>query len=330
MRGIYGILRSIATSAVPEDYGVPAIGGAVPVPISKSNFKFIDAIPARLCFVDGGNSHLFLAPGHAIHMVRLYASLFDGNTRKKEWRYTYIIDARYLPDKNRYRARIYDIDGSGIYPEEVMYIPEHIMKDERIKGVGAYMRRIGEWLLTKEIVDECEFIVRDGALQTGEKEEGIYASAVIAHMRDGKGIVGLSKTCTLLTDRGYSLVAAVHHTAERAGIRAPWYYNPLARGIDSIYGDMYVVKLHPASRYAFRAEVYPESLAERIFAALVVHSNDPEFLGYPYGLLDADIHARISDEEAKMYRTMLYDYVDEFSELEMNTLNAHDIISEVR
>ena len=325
-RGIFDVLRNISKRDIPMDFGVPSIANSEPVPISKDNFHHIGKEKRKLCFVDGGNNSLFLTPGQAIHMVRLYYSLFNGDRKEEFGRFTFILDSKYQPEEKKYKVKIYDVDHGDIFPEE-MDVEESSLGEEKIKGIGDYIRRMGEWLLMEKIADKCDFVVHDGSLQTGEKEEYVYQERVFSKVH---GIIGLSKTCSLLTTRGFSLVAAIHHLAEKNGIKAPWYYNPVAKNISTIRGDMYVVKLHSLSDYAFRTEIYPHDLAEEVLAALVPISNDPTFIGYPYGLLEADINARISDEEIKLYKAMVYDYLDPYSRLEQNALNAHDIISEVK
>ena len=324
---IFKVLRQVSRRSVIGDYGIPNIANAEPAAFSKNNFHSLDMAQRKLCFVDGGNNTVYLAPGHSLQLVRLYYSIFDGDNKVEEHVYTYVVDGEYIPEDRRYIVDVYDLDNTGLY-EPHMYIPEAVFSEEKIKGVGAYIRRIGEWLLMERVADKCDYVVHDGALQTGEREEYRYQERVFSKVR---GIIGLSKTCTLMTTKGVSIVAAVHHLANRHGINAPWYYYPVARNISTIRGDMFIVKLHPASRYAFRTEVYSKNDAENdILSALVSVSNDALFVGYPYGLLDADIHARVTDEEIKMYQGVVYENLDDFSMLEMNAVNAHDVISEVK
>ncbi len=328
-KGYFEILSKIVRRGEVEDYGLPLLRDANPVPFSVDNFHNFNAENnnLRMGFVDGGNNLIFLSPGQAIHLVRLYYSIFLGGRKKDYGRYTFIIDSRYKSQSGEYDVRIFDIDKSGIYEEEMTINEDEIEEREKIKGIGSYLRRIGEWLIIERIMDKCDIVVRDGSLQTGQKGEYRYADRIF---EKNAIIAGLSKTCSILTTKGYSLIASIHHLSLRNGIKAPWYYNPIARDITTIKGDMFVAKLHPRSSYAFRCEVYPENYADEVFGALASISKDPVFLGYPYGLIDADINARISDEEAKMYKMILYDNADEFSRLESNAMNAHDIISEVR
>ena len=324
----FDILSNIVKSGEPLDYGIPLIKGAENIPLSEENFHPVEMKTSnkKVCFVDGGNNLIYLSPGHAIHLTRLYYSMFEGKKKVEQGRYTFIIDSRY--DGMEYIANIYDMDNSEIY-EDTMNIPEGEMDErEKIKGVGSHIRRIGEWLLIEKIMDKCDIVVKDGSLQTTEKGEYEYVDRIF-EKKEGV-VVGLSKTCTILTSTGYSLVGAIHHLSLKKGIRAPWYYYPIAKNIGTIKGDMFVVKLHPNASHTFRCEIAPPDNPGEIFEILASLSNDPIFPGYPYGLIDADVNARVSDEEIKLYRSIVYDSADKFSIIESNSMNAHDIISGVK
>jgi len=327
---MFEILSKISIRESPGDYGEPLIKNAQSVPLAIENFHPLNPLEnVKIGFVDGGNNILFLSPGQAVHMIRLYYSIFKDSKKMEYGRYTFILDTRIMVEENAFDVRIYDVNSSYIFPERMRIGIEEIDEREKIAGIGAYLRRIGEWLLVSRIMDRCDIIVRDGSLQTGEKKEYEYANRVFEHV-NASTIIGFSKTCSLLTTGGYSLVAAIHHLSRMHGIKAPWYYHPVAKNISTIRGDMFVVKLHPFSEYAFRVEVYPENKAEKALGSLIPQSNDPTFIGYPYGLIDADINARITEEEAKIYRNLLYNNADEFSRLQANAMNAHELISEVR
>ena len=321
------ILSRIGIRNEPEDYGEPAIKGATPVKFSAKNFHPLKEVRhIKIGFVDGGNNAIYLAPGQSIHLVRLYYSIFEGVKKIEFGRYTFIVDVNFRVEDDKYVVKIYSVEPSSLLPQEIVLGANEIDERDKIKAIGAYIRRIGEWILLGRIMEKCDILVRDGSLQTGATREYEYANRVFKD----KTIVGFSKTCSLLTTRGYSLMASIHHLSKKMNIQAPWYYHPIARGITTIKGDMFAVKLHPFSDYVFRVEVYPEEEAPLALGALVPMANDPTFLGYPYGLIDADINARIGDDEAKMYSQILYNYADEFTRMQANALNAHDIISEVK
>ena len=324
---MFQLLSKIAKRKIPDDYGFPNISGAEPVPLGVENFHSIEENNGnvKLCFVDGGNNHIVIYPGGSIDIVRLYYSAFSEGKKVEFGRYDFVLESRYKVNEKVYSVTIHDLNSSNLI-EKHMEIDEKYLK-EGVREIAGFIRRMGEWLLVEKIGKKCDYVVRDGSLQTTEKGEGEWQERALKSV---KGIIGISKTCSLLTTKGYSLVAAIHHLALKNGIGGTWYYNPVARNISTIRGDMFVIKLHPYSQYVFRSEVYPESLAEDILSYLIPISSDPTFLGYPYGLIDADINARVSDEEIKTYRTMISDYLDEFSRLEINSMNAHDIISEVK
>jgi len=323
------ILSRINIREIPQEFGKPVLKGANPVPLSVDNFHSLEEIrDKKIGFVDGGNNIIFLSPGQAVHLMRLYYSIFENETKKEYGRYTFILNSFFEPEENMFQVEIYDVDSSGLLPEKMSIGAEEIDEREKIKGIGAYIRRIGEWILLEKLLGKSDIIVRDGALQTGEKKETIYANKVFDNVNN-EVIIGFSKTCSLVTERGYSLVASIHYLSKKNGIEAPWYYNPIAKNISTIKGDMFVVKLHPYSEHVFRVEIYPEDRV-RMLGALIPMANDPVFIGYPYGLIDADVNARISDEEARMYKEILYNAADEFTRMQANAVNSHDIISGVK
>ncbi len=322
------ILSRISIRKSPKDYGAPLLKGAIPVPLSVDNFHPLEEIRhTKIGFVDGGNNIIFLSPGQAIHLVRLYYSIFKDGRKMEYGRYTFILDTFFDPDKDVFNVKIYDVDSSSLLPENMEIGADEIDEREKIKGVGSYVRRIGEWLLLERIKDKCDILVRDGSLQTGEKKEALYANRIFECAKNV--IIGFSKTCSIITDRGYSLLASIHHLSKRHNVSAPWYYHPIAKNISTIKGDMFVVKLHPYADYIFRVEVYPDDRAEML-GALIPMANDPVFIGYPYGLIDADVNARITDEEAKMYKSIIYNSADEFTRMQANAMNSHDVISGVK
>ncbi len=324
------ILTKISIRNIPQDIGLPVIKNATPVHLSPENFHSLKPVEGkRIGFVDGGNNTIYLSPGQAIYMLRLYYSIFSNGQKEEYGRYTYIVDTHTNLNENAFELTIYDVDNSGIFPDRMRIGMDEIDERDKIKAVGAYLRRMGEWLLSAKIIHKCDILVRDGSLQTGAKREYEYANRLF-ESAGGRIVVGFSKTCSLLTSRGYSLIASIHHLAEKNRINAPWYYHPIAKGISTIKGDMFAVKLHPFSDYAFRVEVYPEKEVTLALGSLIPLSNDPIMTGYPYGLLDADINARISDEEAKTYRQVIYNHADSFTLMQARALDAHDRISEVK
>ena len=67
-------------------------------------------------------------------------------------------------------------------------------------------------------------------------------------------------------------------------------------------------------------------------SALKQNSKDPVFLGYPYGLIEADKFARISNNEAEYLRmTFVAKACKSFDKIKqhLNALNAHSILDNI-
>ena len=119
--------------------------------------------------------------------------------------------------------------------------------------------------------------------------------------------LGISKTSTLFTTTGLSLLGAVQGLAEDYDVNGPCCL-PIARVANVLHNAfIYVVKLHESARYVFRFEIYGEQarrMSEEdlcgVTSALASNSKDISFPGYPYGLIDADSFARVSGDGRRM------------------------------
>ena len=96
---------------------------------------------------------------------------------------------------------------------------------------------------------------------------------------------------------------------------------------------MFFVKLHEKSKHIFRFEIYKEQKfnINRILSLIAENSNDPVFLGYPYGLIEADRFARISNKELDYFKTMITLKLGADSRLNehLSSRNAHEILDRI-
>lgn len=91
-----------------------------------------------------------------------------------------------------------------------------------------------------------------------------------------------------------------------------WYYHPIVDIKNSNHpAEMFCVKLHPNSEYAFRLEILkeqaeklPQKELEGFLGTLAANSRDVSFPGYPYGLVDADANARVRENEMDYHTTL--------------------------
>jgi len=88
----------------------------------------------------------------------------------------------------------------------------------------------------------------------------------------------------------------------------------------------YFSKLHNLSKKCFRIDILKRTGTEnnKILGYLAAYCADPVFLGYPYGLIQADSYARVNDLEANYYK-VLY---EQYSKKEL-IKNSHDILDKI-
>ena len=148
----------------------------------------------------------------------------------------------------------------------------------------------------------------------------LYENAV----KKGVIVCGLSKTTNLLTKNGNSVNALLNSLGN--GV---WYYKLLEGDF-----DIYFVKLNEKAKYCFRFDISNkvEYDINEVLSLLVEQSKDPIFLGYPYGLIDADKFARVSNNEKQYLRTMfMTKFGSKWSQIEKyeTSLDAHDVLDKV-
>jgi len=92
--------------------------------------------------------------------------------------------------------------------------------------------------------------------------------------------------------------------------------------------------MHEKSRHIFRLEIYreqKEKLKEAI-SLLADNCKDPVFLGYPYGLIEADRNARISNNEKGMLRTFFsVKFGKDWERIEetLTSVDAHEVLDKI-
>ena len=212
---------------------------------------------------------------------------------------------------------------------------KHGITRANISNVANVIRRFSEIKTAVNVIDNLEnngIIVLDGSLQctfTNEKKyfEELYKKAEEKNIT----ICGLSKTTTLMTDKGNSISNALN----KYNVDGKWLYHPVAE-IKSIShkAEMAFVKLHEKSRHIFRFEIYKEQkekLHETV-SLLAANCKDAVFLGYPYGLIEADKNARIPNQEKDMLLTLFSaKFGKDWEKIKesLSNVDAHDILDKI-
>ena len=134
-----------------------------------------------------------------------------------------------------------------------------------------------------------------------------------------------------MTDKGNSITNALN----RFNINGKWVYNPVVDITSSNHrAEMSFVKLHEKSKYIFRFEIYKEQ-KERVNDVINLISNnckDPVFIGYPYGLIEADRNARISKQEKDMMLTLFSTkFGKDWEKIKesLSNVDAHEILDNI-
>jgi len=343
-------------------------------PFDRSNFRPFEPFepaaeggpkePARVAFVDGGNLEILRAPNFSVSLVRVYYNIFDLNNERMSPRtvpprmeFFVTAFARMVDRKMYYSGILHPMN-----EEQTDFLPSgaHLMVDSMDKQVamGGFRadisvmadltRRAAEWVLAGNVMskelEKGDLLVRDGTLQTAVTNEKYYSQPAYEAAND-KGVLlgGLSKTSTLFTTSGLSLLAVVHKLSQDNGLgKRSWYYNPVAESNHPDHpAEMYVTKLHPDSKYVFRFELYkPQAkklgTVERdgIFKRLGRNSSDLSFLGYPYGLIEADNSARVTYHESAGIKNIIsmtlanmncYDKISRH----LQATNAHSVLDSI-
>jgi hypothetical protein len=317
------------------DLGQPHFGNPdyETLPFPPASFVPIkDVEPSmRTAFVDGGNQEIIGAPNFSVQINRVYFNIFKGRERilprslPRKVEFYSGTTASYRDDGIFYDTSVFPLKAEfqGLVPDQPLSFSSLdrtvTVGTQRadISHVASIARRFAEWEFAKHVIEkeleEGDMIVHDGSLQTSLTNEYKYmARAIKATVEKGVVFAGISKTSTLFTTTGLSLLGAVQKLAEDHSVKGPWCL-PIAKVANVLHNAfIYVIKLHESARYVFRYEIYGEQARRmseedfcRVTSALASNSKDISFPGYPYGLIDADSFARVSGDEIDAYTVPL-------------------------
>jgi len=303
-------------------------------PLTSERFRGIEAIDSdrKAAFIDGGNQEIVGAPNFSIQLNRVCFGIWQGNEKivesclPKRTDFLSATSAVFQNQEIYFETTIFPFDENGIaVPPDTdlsfnsMHSSLKALGNQRadIHRMPSIARRFSELLLAKGVVEQelssGDLLVIDGTLQAVFPGENKYMRS-LSQIAETNGVIvsGFSKTSTLLTDTGLSLIGALEQLASMTGISEEWYY-PLAESARTRHGAViFAVKLNSLSERIFRFEIQRdqiESLSEtevnEIFTLLVKNAGDLTLPGYPYGLLDVDRCARVSSYDVDYYYSII-------------------------
>ena len=204
-----------------------------------------------------------------------------------------------------------------------------------ISNVANVIRRFSELKLASYVAEKLEsddVIVLDGSLQCTFTNERKYMDELYGKASSKNVIVcGLSKTTTLMTDKGNSISNALN----KFNYSGKWFYHPIADIKSNEHrAEITFVKMHEKTRHIFRFEIYKEqkNKLNEVVSLLSGNCKDPVFFGYPYGLIDADRNARIANNEKDMMKTFFsIKFGKDWEKVKesLTSIDAHEILDNI-
>ncbi len=317
------------------------------LPFDRKNFQSIEksASSSKIAFIDAGSAEIIKSPNFSLNLIRAYYAIYKNNKRINSKKYDFysFISTKNIENELFYNAEFIRLDNeNNVVPDNEDLLLNSL--DETIKqgitrasisSVANVIRRFSELKTAINIINnlnENDIIVLDGSLQctfTNEKKyfEELYKKAAEKNVI----ICGLSKTTTLMTDKGNSIANAL----SKFNVAGKWLYYPVAEIKSSNHkAEMSFVKLHEKSRHIFRFEIYKEQKEKLMEVTSLLSNNckDAVFLGYPYGLIEADKNARISNQEKGMLLTLFSaKFGKDWEKIKesLSNMDAHDILDRI-
>ena len=196
---IQRVLSTLSDKLIQLPLGQPKFADKRYVPRDFST-KFFHLIPKVKCnskigFIDGGNAPVYASPNVAVHLSRVYFSIFQNGKR---------VNPRFLPQRMEFftigytiveKERIfYEAELVPVIQDWTKFLPDFSnMKFDSfdpslmsgkfrapISRIAETARRFAEWklagLVSEYELDENDMVVRDGTLQTSVTNESIYSN----------------------------------------------------------------------------------------------------------------------------------------------------------
>jgi len=310
--------------------------GVISFPFRKESFFPLRPMKSdrKVAFIDGGNLELIGAPNFSVQLNRVYSCLWKDNERCSNILRIPEIEffsAIYSTVKNgEICFESFIVPSSPSYSD---YLPdssqlfmkhsENSVGDETlmtgIAKLASVTRSAAEWRFAEkvaELLDKDDVIVLDGSLQVFQRDWKYFLELEKTTRERGVILTSLSKTSGLFTDSGSSVLGAISEFADSNNIEGEWYHPIFESRKHHVF--CMVVKLQSFSDWVFRLDFQLDQFKDlneeklnSVLSLFCSNSTDPTFPGYPYGLIDADLSARVSRDEIDYYRALISSQISE-------------------
>ena len=335
------ILDSVAEKQLSENMFAKFSGeGYKAHRIDKNNFHEIKKPDSggKIAFIDGGNAEIIGSANFSLNLVRVSCAIYHNNKKVgiKKFEVLAFINSFNEGGEIHYKCTFFNL-GNGIDMDEIAFssLDNTLMAGinrAEIGNVSNAVRRFYELRAAKYVADNklAGIVVLDGNLQCTLTNESKHMKDLQNSCESNSVILcALSKTSSLFTDNGDLLSAVLL----RLSWTDSWHYYPIADiESGSHKADVHFAKLNGSSRHVFRLEILKsqKEYAEMAISEISLNCSDPIFLGYPYGLVEADRIARVSKQERESLKTMLLVKLRSRNiEKYLNAVNAHEILDKI-
>jgi len=334
------ILESLDENLITAGYAKFSGDGYNPLKIYAKNFHKISKNESnkKMAFVDGGNADIISSANFSLSLIRAGVAIYLNNKKisTKKFEVFAFVKATSKNDEIHYTASFF-MTKNHIKLEEMSFssfdytLMSGINRAD-IRSVSNALRRFAELKLAKIIADEkaADVIILDGNLQCTLTNENNYLTELYESCSKNNVILAaLGKTNSLFTDDG-NLLSIVLGNISNLPI---WFYYPIVEINNANHkAEVFFVKLHPKSNHIFRFEIFnrQKGMADETINELASNCIDPIFIGYPYGLIEADRIARISNHEKDSLKTMFLAKLRNSNiEKYLSSVNAHEILDRI-
>ena len=292
----------------------------------------------KIAFVDAGNAEIIASANFSLNLIRVCYVIYQNKKKIATNTFEVLAFVQAINQNNEihYKVSFFQIR-NNIGFEEMSFssFDRTLMlgiNRAEISSVANSLRKFAELKVAKSISDGkiADIIVLDGNLQSTLTNENNYLNELYGSCSKNNIILtALSKTTSLFTDNGNLLSVVLSSISNYPS----WFYYPIVEIKNFNHkAEMFFVKFHKDSKHIFRFEIFNEqkSKAEETFNILAGNCIDPIFIGYPYGLVEADKIARVSNNEKYSLKTMLLMKLRNRNiEKYLSSVNAHEILDKI-
>ncbi|MBR9676484.1 DNA double-strand break repair nuclease NurA [Candidatus Woesearchaeota archaeon] len=287
----------------------------------------------KFFFIDGGNQDVLFSNSYSLSYNKVCAASFEDNKRRVDKKTFFVLSVLEAKDE-KLTYQIYSDDESlEFFVDANDSSLSEKSKRANPQRISSLAREVAEISYAKKICDENtdSVIVLDGVLlANNEHKKNVLESLYLCAAKNNNVVCAVAKTSGLVTSTATPLSQKLSSLTDEE----VWAYELATSKHEFHKATIYLAKLHPRSKHAFRFEILrnQKSAAQEVLSGLLAYSKDPVFYGYPYGLIVADDSARVSNHEVDVIRTKTLAKLRNDSAIlsSLREVDAHQILDNIK